>query len=364
MTMERPVPAPDPCALGRALATIGHHPSLRAKVVAACLELERQPEFRRTRVRDEITGPIVDALFSPSDIARKELGNGLVFEFLYRSRIARDFVMSVPERPDHVWEPQTTRLLLHLGAGARHAIVGGAYFGDQAILLADRLRATGGICHAFEADPDQREMLARNAAANHLNNITISGSALWCADGARLRFVGEDAYGSTTAIEEDAVGGVPAIRLDSYLDEHGIDDIQMVALDVEGSELAILRGAAQRLSRPPGRAPHVVFEVHRSYVDWSNGLLRTDICEYLASIGYTMFAIRDFQTNYDMGGRPIELVPANVVHLDGPPHGFNVVATKTPEVLGGDCFRVCPGVSPKFLLHGDPALHHPLDGLP
>ena len=109
-----------------ALNRIGLDETLRARFVAACQMVERQPQHRHTAVRDEITGPIVDALHDEVGIVRKELSNGLVFEFRYQSRIARDFVMSVPERPDHVWEPQTTRLLLQLARGAKHVIVGGS----------------------------------------------------------------------------------------------------------------------------------------------------------------------------------------------------------------------------------------------
>lgn len=354
----------DRCRLRSALGVVGAHAESRAGVLAACHAIERLPEYRHTAVRDRITGPIVDALYTDSDVVRKELSNGLRFEFRYRSRIARDFVMSVPEKPDHVWEPQTTRLLLHLARGAKHVVVGGAYFGDQAILLAHALRESDGVCHAFEPDDDQRAMLARNVELNHLTNMRISGAGLWSDDVSRLRFIGEDAFASTAAADDgDASETVPSITLDTCLDDLGVADVQLIALDVEGGELAILEGARSRLALPPERAPHLVFEVHRAYVDWSNGLDQTPVFRYLDSLGYTAFAIRDFQSNYDMGDRPIELVPPGSAHLDGPPHGFNVVAVKRPEVLSGPRFRVCPGVSPKLLLHRDPALHHPLDGL-
>lgn len=354
----------EPCRLRLALGAIGARAESRAAVIAACRILERLPEHRYTTVRDQITGPIVDALYATNDLVRKELSNGLCFEFRYRSRIARDFVMAVPEKPDHVWEPQTTRLLLHLAKGASHIVVGGAYFGDQAILLARELREGDGVCHAFEPDKEQRAMLARNVELNGLTNMRINASGLWRDDATRLRFVGHDACASTIAADDgDREDTVPSITLDTYLDGIGLGDVQLIALDVEGGELAVLEGAKSRLALPPGRAPHLVFEVHRAYVDWSNGLEETPIFRYLGSLGYTMFAIRDFQSNYDMGDRPIELVPPASAYLEGPPHGFNVVAVKQPDVLQGERFRVCHGVSPKLLLHLDPALHHPLDGL-
>jgi hypothetical protein len=64
-----------------------------------------------------------------------------------------------------------------------------------------------------------------------------------------------------------------------------------------------------------------------------------------------------------MAGRPVELVPLGSARLDGPPHGFNLVAVKDPARLQGELFRVVPGVSPKLLFHGDPRWHHPAGGL-
>ena len=207
-------------------------------------------------------------------------------------------------------------------------------------------------------------MLARNAGLNGLTNIRINTIGLWSDPVSRLRFVGQDAYASTVAVVDDAGGDtIAATSIDSYLDEQGIAGADLIALDVEGGEEAILRGARGQLSLPPGRAPHLVFEVHRSYVDWSEGLDRTGIFQYLASFGYSMFAVRDFQSNYDLRGRPIELVPPASAYLDGPPHGFNVVAVKDPAILESESFLIRPGVSPKLLLHRDPALHHPSGGL-
>src|SRR4051794_10207528 len=124
--------------LDEALAGLGSDPVARERVVAACRELEARAG---SAVREDVTGPIVDAVHAQGGVVTKELANGLVLDFLYRSKIARDFVLSVPERPEHVWEPQTTKLLLHLAQGARNVVVGGAYFGDQAVLLAAAIAA-------------------------------------------------------------------------------------------------------------------------------------------------------------------------------------------------------------------------------
>ncbi len=337
-----------------ALATVGRDPDARAAIVAALRLFERRPENRFTTVRDDVTGPIVDALHAEAGLVRKHLANGLIFEFPYRSKIARDFVMSVPERPDHVWEPQTTRLLLHLAQGIEHAVVGGAYFGDQAVPLAHALRGRG-ICHAFEPDAAQAASLRRNAELNGLDNLLVRPIGLW-SEKAHLAFVGDDALAATIESE----GGIPATTIDDYAGDAGIGRLGLIMLDLEGGELNVLQGAKKLVERD---SPHIVFEVHGSYVDWSGGLETIKISRLLLSCGYALFAVRDFQSNVDMGGRPIELVPAATARLEGPPHGFNMLAVRDPAIVGGDPFLIVPGVSPKLLFHRDPALHHPIGGL-
>ena len=345
----------DQAPLFEALRIVGADEAARERIVAALVDYETHPDRRFTNVREEVTGPLVDALHASAGVLRKRLSNGLVFEFLYRSKIARDFVMSAPAIPDHVWEPQTTRLLLHLAQAGGDAIVGGAYFGDQAIPVAAALKGRA-ACHAFEPDPVQAGMLARNAELNRLDNLGIDRRALWSEAGTTLGLVGSDAYGRTAAGE----GGIVTTTIDAYAAEAGIGRVGLIMLDHEGSEPAVLRGAEAILRRD---APAIVFEVHRLYVDWSGGLDATDVVRWLAGLGYTLFAVRDFQSNVDMAGGPIELVPIAGACLDGPPHGFNLVAVRDASVLGGEMFRLVPGVSPKLLFHRDPRLHHPSDGL-
>ena len=350
------------------LGRVGQNELARTQFIAACQLVESLPE-NATTPREDLTGPILDALHQHVQVLRKELSNGIMFDFYYRSRIARDFVMSSPAKPDHVWEPQTTKLLLHLSQGASNVIVGGAYFGDQAILIADQLQPGGGVCHAFEPDADQADMLEHNARLNKLSNVRVNKVGLWSDCVTRLQLTGPDALATSVPVEAgDDLNGeqdqsFPTITIDDYLSERNIERVELIMLDLEGGELEALRGAQGQLSLPTRVAPHVVFEVHRSYVDWTGGLENTEIGKYLGGFGYRLFAIRDFQSNFDMRGRPIELVNAATVYLEGPPHGFNMLAVKDSAVLD-DRYKICDGVSPKLLLHKDPRLHHPTDGQP
>ena len=349
--------------LARSLADIGRDEGLRARFLELLREVENTLARLDFAVRDEITGPIIDALHAEAGILSKSLSSGLSFDFHYRSKIARDFVMSPEERPDHVWEPQTTKLLVHLCPDAEHVIIGGAYSGDQAILVADRLRHSGGICHAFEPNRDQLAMLRRNAEVNGLDNIVFNDAGLWEDGETMLRLVGDDSFAHPEVAGDGTPpdGCFPTTSIDAYGAARGIERIGLIMLDIEGAELAALRGAEGYLSRPGNQAPAVVFEVHRHYVDWSKGLENTDIVRLMTDLGYVVFAVRDFNSNVPMGSAPVELVPTARTYLEGPPHGFNMLAVKDREIVNDDFFRIHADVSPKLLWHKDPKLHHPIE---
>ena len=344
--------------LQRAMQRLGRHPVLRGAMLELLRRAEQQLDYAGP-VRDDVTGPIADALHSDDDCCDKTLADGTRFRFLYRTKIAREFVMADAVHPTHVWEPQTTRLLLDLAHDLRgDAVVGGAYFGDQAILLA-RALPPGRSVHCFEPNLAQAAMLGGNVDLNRLTNVRVNRSGLWSHSHARLKLDGFDSFANAIEAGVGDKDGFDTVSIDDYRAQHGLS-IGLIQLDIEGAEDSALRGAQQTLQQD---RPHVVFEVHRHYVDWSGGLAQTDICRYLADLGYTIYAVRDFNSHREMAGRPVELVPQDKVWLDGPPHGFNMLAVQDPQRVAGAGYRIVANVSPKLLAHKDPALHHPLGGL-
>jgi FkbM family methyltransferase len=345
-----------------ALSRIGGTEAWRQAFIRQLLAFEHGIKAPGVDVREELTGPLVDALYDDDQVVRKTLSSGVTFEFLYRSKIARDFVMSEPEAPDHAWEPMTSRILVDLAKGAKNVVIGGAYFGDHAVLIAREIAAGGGVVHAFEPNTQQRGMLMKNAELNGLTNIRPRPEGLWHDSTTNLKLVGYDSFATAEAAEagDDTF---KTVTIADYLKAAGVDRLDLIVLDIEGAELGALKGAEPFLNAPKGQAPDILFEVHRHYVDWSNGLPNTEIVRLLTDRGYTVFALRDFNSNYDLAGKPVELIPADSVYLEGPPHGFNMVAVKDPSKFEGPGYRIVKDVSPKYLRHKDPALHHPLGGL-
>jgi len=345
--------------LQNALQQLGRHTALRQELMSWLKQAESRLNYPGS-VRDDISGPIIDALHTEDDHYDKTLADGTRFEFLYRTKIARDFILAEQERPSHVWEPQTTRLLKHLTAACQgDVLIGGAYFGDHAIVLGCQLRGSGRLVHCFEPNGPQAGMLRKNGQLNNLDNLRIQELGLWHESSQRLRLDGFDSFANA----------VPAASTEEGFETVTIDDycaaqqrqIGVLMLDIEGAELSALQGAARVMAHSH---PAIVFEVHRDYVDWTPGLRQTPICSLLTAAGYTLFAVRDFNTHQEMGERCIELIPADAVYLDGPPHGFNMLAVTDTALVSGPLFRMVPHVSPKLLRHKAPALHHPMDGLP
>jgi FkbM family methyltransferase len=345
------------------LDLIATNPEWRTEFIRQLLSFEKSIAAPNIDVRELITGPLVDALFDASQIVRKSLDDGTQLDFFYRSKIARDFVMSSPEAPTHAWEPQTTRLLLNLASRSKQVVIGGAYFGDHAILIAKRVAKNAGSVHAFEPNDDQRNMMMHNASLNGISNILPRSEGLWDDSTTTLKLVGADSFAHPEAVGKGTIDGFQTTTIEDYLEAVGVLRLDLIMLDIEGGEERVLNGAGKYLRQPVGEAPNIVFEVHRHYVDWTAGLPNTGIIKLLLGFDYKVFAVRDFNSNYDLSSKPIELIPVESVYLEGPPHGFNMVAVKDDTVFASAEYRLCKGVSPKLLRHKDPALHHPTDGL-
>lgn len=252
-----------------AMQTLGRDPALRARMIALLRECEGQIACAGS-VRDEVVGPIIDALHLDTDQYDKVLADGTRFQFLYRTKIARDFLLSEAEHPTHVWEPQTTKLLLELGRDLQgDVLVGGAYFGDQAVLVARQLAGRDLKVHCFEPNPQQAAMLQCNIDLNHLSNVVVNVAGLWSRSGERMRLDGFDSFANMVSVQDGS--GFDTVAMDDYAQRQG-RRIGLIQLDIEGAELAALQGAQQVLARDK---PHVVFELHRTYVDWSHGLRAT-----------------------------------------------------------------------------------------
>lgn len=348
-------------SLEKARRLLAEHPQARNKLLDCLVEIEKSiQKGSDSNVREDLTGPITDMLFDNGVLLSRRVSNGMTFHFRYSSKIARDFMLARESAPDHVWEPQTTRSIVALADGKQNVIVGGAYFGDHALYIAEALAAGGG-CHCFELSSDNIEMLTRNLAENSIKNVKVNQEALWSLDDARIALDGADSHASPKAADpHSTIGTFTSRTIDRYVAVNGLTQVDAILLDIEGGEYDALLGAAKTLAAPAESAPALICEIHRHYVDWTTGLRNTPLCKLLIENGYEVFAIRDYQGNQAMANPTVELIDIDSAVIDGPPHGFNLLAVKSRDRLDPKVFKIVHGVSPKLLHHRDPKIFAPL----
>ena len=326
--------------------TLRNNSIYRSCFIDALIEFEKRAGHPLLNVRDTVSGPLADELFLGEHFS-KTLQNGLKINFVYNSKIAREFLLSDPAIPNHVWEPQTTKLLLHFSNHAKNVIIAGAYFGDQAIPVANNIRDNG-MCHTFEPNKNNSDLIIENAKLNELNNILINNLALWNKSNEKLVFEGEDALASTVEATDSSANVLYTITIDDYVKQNKVDKVDLLMIDVEGSEIKVLQGAVEMLKQSK---PVVVFETHSLYDDWSNGLENSPSALLMKGLGYEVFAVREFHQNIDTGNMPIELLPLDRTYCETPPHhGFNMLAVPSNAFIENELFRIVYDLSPKLIL--------------
>lgn len=144
-------------------------------------------------------------------------------------------------------------------ARARTILDVGANLGDLTVHFLRRF--PGARVFAFEPHPENVVQLRSRVGC--VDGVTVVEAAVG-AEAARLSlFVREGTVNhSLVESEVDEVRGVltvDVVSLDDFTGHHGIDTVDLLKVDVEGAELAVLDGAESILSR--GRVRAVQIEV-------------------------------------------------------------------------------------------------------
>lgn len=315
--------------------------------------------------REIVIYPMLDQIFFNGQLLEVELQNGLRLQYAYRTKIAKEILLRELEFPTHVWEPMTTKVVeFAISSRSGSVLIGGAYFGDHALTAAHQIRAMGRsdsvVC--VEPNNESRALLLRNAEVNGLSaHICVADGVLWSTAG--LPFVLDDRDSHAAATPQES-GNFVSQTIDEIVKSNSQGAVALILLDIEGAEEQALAGAESTLSLPPQEAPVVIAEIHRHYVDWSLGLGETSLVQLLKKNDYVVYALRDCQANWELNLDRAEIVPLEEAVLDGPPHGFNLVASKNHRFFDAARFNIVRRVSPKYLRHKDPLAHAPLAHTP
>lgn len=166
----------------------------------------------------------------------------------------------------------------------------GASYGYHTLTNA-RIVGSQGCVYAFEPQPSLLAALRQNLSANDLTNVKAEGFALSDKpEELRLHRFTDLGMGHTSIAPLDhPVSGIfrsPATTLDSYVVREGIKRVALVKLDVEGSELKILRGSSALLRGCD--PPMWIIEVNMTSA-YACGYHPRDLLSLLAGFGYEAF---------------------------------------------------------------------------
>lgn len=143
-----------------------------------------------------------------------------------------------------VWQDD----VVSLGVPLRVVFDVGANKGQTAQRLVQALPGTSRI-YSFEPVPAAFEYLQQNTRA--LPNVEAVPVALGSVDGT-AHITADAASGQNTLLVDARPGArtveVPIRRLDTVMSERGLQYLDLLKIDVEGHELAVLDGAVQTLS--------------------------------------------------------------------------------------------------------------------
>ena len=134
------------------------------------------------------------------------------------------------------------------------------------------------------------EMLSSNLAhleraieRNHLTNVTVIAGAL----SDRHELVGLGGVSAWGMITEQATVFTPSVVIDDYVRQKNIARVDVIKIDIEGSEQKALAGAAMLLERDH---PDIIIEIN-SLTCGTFGMSYRDLFRLLLGHGYQLFRI-------------------------------------------------------------------------
>lgn len=151
------------------------------------------------------------------------------------------------------FECREVETLMRAARSGTVAVDVGANVGIFTVPLAYAVGANGAVW-AFEPLPENVDRLRANITENQLPNVELFAAAASDTDGsASFRIASDSALGSTREVFYDQGTGrsltVPTVRLDSEWRARGMPIVSVIKVDVEGAELAVLRGAEDVILR-------------------------------------------------------------------------------------------------------------------
>lgn len=226
-----------------------------------------------------------------------------------------------------LYEHQLIALMLELVGPGDMVLDLGAHVGTFS------LSAAAARCSvlALEASPSNAGLLRASATANRFHSLRVVAAAAG-DHGGSVEFFAHGPWGHV--VESGADGPrvtVPCVTVDDLLDELVVPRVAFVKMDIEGSEIAAIRGMRRLLE--PADGPPLLYESNGHTLAFF-GATPEDLVHELSRLGYTSYMAEPPRL---IRVTPDEWQPQTLV---------NYLAFKhPPETLSG--WRFEPGLTPR-----------------
>ena len=168
----------------------------------------------------------------------------------------------------------------------------GANFGYYAIKVATELH---GDCHvyAFEPNPLTMQRFRKNLELNSTRGVYPQEEGLSDAPG-RASVVDIPGHSGGAYLDQalnlghGIPGGIHVTTLDLFCEQHHIDRIDLIKVDIEGAELRALRGGVETIRR---LKPVILIEFNPHTLEREGRSVR-DVVVFLEDLGYAIYIVR------------------------------------------------------------------------
>jgi FkbM family methyltransferase len=162
-------------------------------------------------------------------------------------------------------------------------------------LVASRLVGRSGKVIAFEPVGTIFQRLSENISLNRITNIVAEKRAVLDKNGMTDIYISDKQNMGMSSIfhfnSESGKSGksekVEAVSLDDYIEERDISRINLIKIDIEGSEMLAIKGMQSILER---FHPKILIELKEETFT-NSGYQAKDIIDFLAKAGYNKFII-------------------------------------------------------------------------
>ena len=187
----------------------------------------------------------------------------------------------------------------------------GANQGELTLVAARRARR--GRVVAFEPVPQWHERLAANVALNRFTNVTLVRAGVSDHEGEAEMFTSLDTSAQSSFNEglssfqkagprDTSVGRFPLVTLDAWAAREGLARLDLLKVDVEGSERAVLAGGSATLER---FRPMLLLELNEETFG-AAGYSGEKLAGDLRARGYALFLVDSFARVRALEGRPLD----------------------------------------------------------